>query len=144
MYARRGLRGQGDTICKSGKCKGENAAAFVNDVYERFQWKEQTDCGYRFRGCLRQSPFQAADGPAHPIWNRSTLTRWIAGALLERTVVICSSETGALLFLSSQQASYHKDHCSRRSSSVYTPKNEAMRVILGTTKDTSTGPRGSC
>ena len=76
MCAHRGLRGQGDTLCKSegfrpGKCRGENAAAFVNDVYERFQWKEQTGCGNRFRGCLRQSPVQAADGPAHPIWSQS-------------------------------------------------------------------------
>ena len=28
-----------------------------------------------------------------------TMTRWISGALLERTVVVCSLETGALLFI---------------------------------------------
>ena len=71
------------------KKKGEKAAAFVNDVYERFQWKEQTGCGNRVRGCLRQSPVQAADGPAHPIWSRSNSDPvCIAGALLERTVVM--------------------------------------------------------
>ena len=49
-----------------------------------------------------------------------TLTWWVAGALLERTVV-CSLETDALFLIISQWA-YHKDHRFRRSPSMSTPK----------------------
>ena len=49
-----------------------------------------------------------------------TLARWIAGALLERTVGM-QLGTGALLFIRTQWA-YQKDHRYRRSFSMSTPK----------------------
>ena len=62
--------GGGGGGVRPGKCKWENAAAFAYDVYEGFQRKEETGCGNRSRGCLQQSPVQAADGPARVIWSQ--------------------------------------------------------------------------
>ena len=50
--------------------------------------RTSSGCSNRSRGCLQQSPVQGADGPAHPVGVSLTLTRWVAGELLERTVVM--------------------------------------------------------
>ena len=73
----------------------------LEDAYNRIQFKLLTDLLVQYGVDM-------------------TLTRWVAGALLERAVV-CSLETGALFLISSQWA-YHKDHRSQRSSSMSTPK----------------------
>ena len=73
----------------------------LEDAYNRIQFKLLTDLLVQYGVSL-------------------TLTRWVAGALLER-IVVCSLEYGALLLINSQWA-YHKDHRSRRSSSMSTPK----------------------
>ena len=77
----------------------ENAAAFASDVYEGFQSKEQTvavaidiDDAYNrvqfklLMDLLMQSEISI------------TLTRWIAGALLERTVVMQLGNWGSALY----------------------------------------------
>ena len=52
----------------------------LEDAYNRVQFKLLMDLVMQYGASL-------------------TLTRRIAGALLERTVVVCSLETGALLFI---------------------------------------------
>ena len=82
----------------------------LEDAYNRVQFKLLMDLVMQYGASL-------------------TLTRRIAGALLERTVVVCSLETGALLFICSEWA-YHKDHRSHRSSSMYTPKAWQIRTKM--------------
>ena len=78
---------QGDF--RTGKCTWENAAAFPYDVYEGFHRKEQTlAVAIDLEDAYNRVQFRLPMDLLVQYGVSLTLTRWIAGALLERTVVV--------------------------------------------------------
>ena len=74
--------GEGDTFCKSwgegGGGGGQTRKMHMGKCSCICIWRVRripakrtnSGCDNRSRGCLQQSPVQAADGPAHPIWSQ--------------------------------------------------------------------------
>ena len=87
-------REQGGTPRKSkgfrpGKCTWENAAAFAYDVYEGFQRKEQTVAvAIDLEDAYNRVQFKLLMDLLIQYGVSLTLIRWVAEALLERTVVM--------------------------------------------------------
>ena len=74
---------------RPGKCSWENAAAFAYDVYEGYQRKEQTlAVTIDLEDAYNRVQFKLLIDLLVQYGVSLTLTRWIAGALLERTVVV--------------------------------------------------------
>ena len=74
---------------RPGKCTWEHAAAFAYDVYGGFQRKEQTLTeAIDLEDAHNRVQFRLLMDLLVQYGVSLTLTRWIAGAFLERTVVI--------------------------------------------------------
>ena len=74
---------------RPGECTLKNAAAFVYDVYEGFQRKEQTlAVAIDLEDAYTRVPFRLLMDLFVQCGVSLTLARWIAGVLLERTVVM--------------------------------------------------------
>ena len=74
---------------RPGKCTWENAAAFEYDVYEEFQRKEQTlAVAIDLEDAYNRVQVKLLMDLLVQYGVSLTLTRWIAAALLERTVVM--------------------------------------------------------
>ena len=71
------------------KCTWENATAFAYDAYERFQKREQTVAvATDLVDAYNRVQFKLLMDLLIQYRVSLTLTRWVAGALLERTVVM--------------------------------------------------------
>ncbi|NQZ78185.1 MAG: endonuclease/exonuclease/phosphatase family protein, partial [Ekhidna sp.] len=74
---------------RSGKCTWENAAAFAYDVYEGFQRKEETlAVAIDLEDAYNKVQFTLLMELLLTYGVSNTMTRWIAAALQERTVVL--------------------------------------------------------
>ena len=83
---------------------GRNAAAFPYDLYEGFQRKEQTVAvAIDLEDAYNKVQFKLLMNLLIQYGVSLTLTRWVAGALLERTVVMQLGNCNS-------QWANHKDH----------------------------------
>ena len=74
---------------RQGKCTWENAAAFAYEVYEGFQRKEQTlAVAIDLEDAYNRVNFKLLIDLLQQYGVSLTITRWIAAAMLERTVVL--------------------------------------------------------
>ena len=74
---------------RQGKCTWENAAAFAYEVYEGFQRKEQTlAVAIDLEDAYNRVSFKLLIDLLLQYGVSMTITRWIAAAMLERTVVL--------------------------------------------------------
>ena len=110
---------QGDS--RTGKCPWENTAAFAEYVYGGFQRKEQTLAeAIDLEDTHNRVQFKLPMDLLVQYGVSLTLTRWIAGALLERTVVI---QFGNWSYVTHQLTkAYHRTHHSRQSSALCTSR----------------------
>ena len=74
---------------RPGKCTWGNAAAFAYDAYEGFQRKEQSlPVSIDLEDACSRVQFKLLKDLLVQYGVSLSLTRWIAGALLERTLVM--------------------------------------------------------
>ena len=85
----RGILPPNQGAFRPGKCTWENAAAFAHDVYEGFQRKEQTlAVAIDLEDAYNRVQIKTLVDLLLKHKVSFTMTRWIAAALLERTVAL--------------------------------------------------------